>query len=341
MIYKKIRILQLTLFLFLGIVLISCKKENLNNFQEIQPSIPSDNPTTKINLHSTKNLIPSSSSNSTPSHQIVLEMEKAIRELTIKSLIQTAFYPQVYGFDNGSATVRTGCPSSSLATDNQPSGVVHTITLDYAPNCSTPSNDNYEGTIVIIINGELNIAGTTVKIELADNFKVNSTNDLDGIMSFIYFDNGTEQRYDISNILLDNTNITNSNVSTLSLVDPALNGHFLIKPNTIGDPGNTLDIINDTIAYQGCFVIDSPDEPFIRSCTTEDIYFSIPCGSPFDGEIILDTLNNDGTYGSGNASVGSFGNLNFAYPNSINYGACDKLVQFTDNVTDTTLVINL
>ena len=336
---KRIKILQLTLLLALALT--SCKKENLTNFQETQPPLPSDNPTTEISLHSTKISMSSSNSSAAPSHQIVLDMEKAIRELTLKSLIQTAFYPQVYGLNSGAATVRTGCPSSTLTTNNEPSGVVHTITLDYDSNCSTTGNVNYEGVIIITINGDLNIAGTTVSIELTDDFKVNSTNDLDGTMTFTYFENEAEKRYDINDISLQNTNTTNSNISTLSLVDPTLNGHFALKPNTIGDPGNTLDIINDTIAYQGCFIIDSPNEPLVRSCTTEDIYFSIPCGSPFDGEIILDTLNNDGTYGSGNAAIGSYGNMNFAYPNSINYGDCDSLVQFTDNVNNTITIINL
>lgn len=331
----KINFLQLTLLFALA--LISCKKESLDNFQENNPSSPTDFPLSEINIQTTKVLPSVSISN----HQLVLDMEEAIRELTFKSLIQTVFYPQIYGLTGSSATPRTGCPMNTLATV----GNVHTITLDYGTGCTTDGGADYEGIITLVINGNINTNGTVVNVQLDDDFKINSTNDMDGSMTFTYVVDGTEEMYRIDDITLQNTNTntntTNSNVTQVSLVTPALNGQFTLKPNTIGDLGNATDILNDTIAYSGCFLVHCPNAQTLRSCTISEIDYSIPCGIPFDGNLILDTLNANGTYGAGIPVFGTFGNMDFAYPNATSFGECDNEIQYTDNVTNTTSIIIL
>jgi len=96
--------------------------------------------------------------------------------------------------------------------------------------------------------------------------------------------------------------------------------------------------MNDTLAYNGCFIVDCPTGESLRSCTTQEIFYSIPCGTPFDGEIVLDTLNGDGTYGAGSPLLGTFGNMDFAYPNSTSFGVCDSLIQFTDADANTSIL---
>ncbi|MFK8005753.1 MAG: hypothetical protein AB8H03_05250 [Saprospiraceae bacterium] len=346
--------MQLTLLFVLA--LFSCKKENLNNFQEITtpntPSNPTYLPDENPDIQTVK-AIPDIGTgiitvDDIPEHQLILEVESAIRNLTFGSLLQTAFYPQVYGLNNSAATTRTGCPSSSLVSDNSGSPAIHTITLDYGTGCTSIGSTDYQGTATVTIEGELNTLGTVVSIELSQDFVINSTNDLDGIIS-LEFDNvnGTDT-YKIINLDLQNTNLQNSNITTISLPDiqpgdPDLIGGFFIKENTVGDPGNPLDIINDTLSYSGCFQVDSPSGQTLRSCniSNADINYDLSCGAPFDGFLAIDSLNTDGTFGDpSNPNEGTFGDLNFSYPNAINEGTCDNEIKFSDNVAGTSTIIN-
>ncbi|MEM6963890.1 MAG: hypothetical protein AAF573_03925, partial [Bacteroidota bacterium] len=76
--------------------------------------------------------------------------------------------------------------------------------------------------------------------------------------------------------------------------------------------------------------VHCPDGQVLRTCTINSIDYNILCGLPFDGETILDTLDINGNYGNG-TTIGTFGNLDYAYPNSIDQGTCDDEVKFTDN----------
>ncbi len=345
---NKTKFMQLTLLFVLA--LYSCKKENLDGFQEITtPTNPTNLPNEDLKIKTTKILSEVVNESNVPEHQLILEVESVIRNLTFGSLLQTAFYPQVYGLNNSIATTRTGCPSSSLISDNSNSPAIHTITLDYGTGCTSIGNTDYEGTATITIEGELNTIGTIVSIQLDQDFIINSINDLDGVIS-LEFDhiNGLDT-YKIIGLDLQNTNIQNSNITTISLPqiqtgDPSLIGVFFIKPNLVGDPGNPLDIINDTLSYSGCFQIDSPAGQTLRSCNNPnaDINYNFSCMVPFDGFLAIDTLNTDGTFGDpSNPNQGTFGDLNFSYPNSINHGVCDDEIEFSDNIEGTTQVINL
>ena len=343
---NKIKFMQLTLLFALA--LCSCKKENLNDFQEITtPTNPTDLPNEDLKIKTTKILTEVVNENNIPDHQLILEVESVIRNLTFGSLLQTAFYPQVYGLNNSIATTRTGCPSSSLMSDNSSSPSIHTISLDYGTGCSIWSSD-YEGTAAIIIQGELNTIGTIVSIQLNQDFIINSINDLDGIISLEFDHINGADTYKIIDLNLQNTNIQNSNITNISLPqiqsgDPDLIGGFFIKPNLVGDPGNPLDILNDTLSYSGCFQVASPTGQTLRSCTNSnsDINYNLSCGVLFDGFLAIDTLNTDGTFGNpSNPNIGTFGDLNFSYPNSINHGVCDDQIEFSDNVEETTQIIN-
>ncbi|MFK7772797.1 MAG: hypothetical protein AB8F94_11680 [Saprospiraceae bacterium] len=340
--------MQLTLLFVLA--LCSCKKENLNDFQETTtPTNPTDLPNEDLKIKTTKILTEVVNENNIPDHQLILEVESVIRNLTFGSLLQTAFYPQVYGLNNSIATTRTGCPSSSLSSNNSGSTAIHTITLDYGTGCTSIGNTAYAGTASIIIEGELNTIGAIVSIQLNEDFIINSVNDLEGIIS-LEFDhvNGIDT-YKVIDLDLQNTNIQNSNITNISL--PQIQsgnsgsvGGFFIKPNLVGDPGNPLDIINDTLSYSGCFQIGSPTGPTLRSCTDSnaDINYNFSCDVPFDGFLIVDTLNTDGTFGNPiNPNQGTFGDLNFSYPNAINNGVCDDEIEFSDHIEGTTLIINL
>lgn len=341
---SKTKFMQLTLFIVLA--LFSCKKENLNDFQENTTSTPTDLPSQNPQIQTTKILTEIVNQNTTPEHQLIIEVESVLRNLTFGSLLQTAFYPQVYGLNNSIATTRTGCPSSSLSSDNSSSPAVHDITLDYGAGCTSVGNAVYEGTVNIIIQGDLNTIGTTVSIQLNNNFILNSNNDLDGFIT-LEFDNinGTDI-YKIIDINIQNTNLQTAETSTISLPqvqnsDPNLMDGFFIKPNTIGDPGNPLDIINDTLAYSGCFKVDILNGATLRSCASSDINYDLSCGVPFDGMVNVDTLNADGSFGDpSNPNFGTFGDLNFSYPNSIDNGVCDDLVEFSDNIEGTVEIIN-
>ncbi len=328
---SKINFLQLTLFLALA--LLSCQKENPVEFKEDSISPPEEIPISEINIQTTKNLTAVSISN----QEIVINAEEAIREIVFKSLVQTIFYPQIYGFTGSSASTRTGCPNSTLTTESGPSGSIYTLILDYGIGCTSGGNAEYEGIITLVINGEINSNETEVNLQLSDDFKINSNNDIDGSMSFSYNDEGFEQMYLIDDISLQNTNILNSEITQISL-STAKVSRFILKPNTTNDPGNAMDILNDTIAYAGCFKVVCPNAEILRSCTILDIDYSIPCGVPFDGEIMLDTLNADGTYGSVNATIGTFGNMNYAYPNTVGFGQCDELIEFIDNNNVSTII---
>lgn len=344
---NKTKFMQLTLLIVLA--LFSCKKENLNDFQEITtPTTPTNLPQENVRIKTTKVLTDVVNESNTPDHQLILEVEGVIRNLTFGSLLQTAFYPQVYGLNNSIATTRTGCPSSSLESDNSNSPTIHTISLDYGTGCTSVGNTAYAGTAAIVIEGELNTIGTIVSIQLNEDFIIDSTNDLDGIIS-LEFDkvNGTDT-YKIIDLDLQNTNLQNSNITNISLPqiqsgDPNLAGGFFIKPNPQGDPGNPLDIMNDTLSYSGCFQVDSPSGQTLRSCndSNADINYDFSCGVPFDGFLIIDTLNTDGTFGNPNIpNSGTFGDLNFSYPNPINNGVCDNEIEFSDNIEGTSTIIN-
>ncbi len=328
---SKIKFLQLTLLLVLA--LLSCKKEKPLEFIEDSTSPPEEIPISEIIIQTTKNLTAVSISN----QEIVMNAEEAIREIVFKSLVQTIFYPQIYDLTGSSATARTGCPNSTLTTESGTSGSIYTLILDYGTGCTSGGNAEYEGMITLVINGELNSNETEIDLQLSDDFKINSNNDIDGSMSFSYNDNGSEQMYLIDDISLQNTNILNSEITQISLSTAAVS-KFRLKPNPTNDPGNAMDILNDTIAYAGCFEVVCPNAEILRSCTIHDIDYSIPCGVPFDGEIMLDTLNKDGTYGSGNATVGTFGNMNYGYPNAVGFGQCDDLIEFIDNNNVSTII---
>ena len=338
--------IQLSLFIVLG--LFSCKKEKISSFQDtLAPTSPTDlpNPNEEIKIQTTKVITEIADESNIPKHQLVIEVESVIRNLTFGSLLQTAFYPQVYGFNNSIATTRTGCPESNLSTNNSSSPTVHTITLDYGSGCTSFGGTNYEGIASLSIIGDLNEIGTFVSIELSEDFTINSINDLDGIISLEYDIVNGVGTYKIIDLDLQNTNIQNSNITTVNLSqDVNLAGGFFIKPNYAGDPGNPLDIINDTLSYAGCFQIISPDGQTLRSCTDSnaDINYDFSCAIPFDGLLIIDSLNNDGSFGDPNIpNGGTFGELNFSYPNSINNGVCDDEIEFSDSVTGTSEIINL
>jgi hypothetical protein len=342
---NKIKFMQLTLLFVLA--LYSCKKENLKDFQET--TTPTNLPNEDLKIQTTKILTDVVSVANIPEYQLILDVESIIRNLTFGSLLQTAFYPQIYGLNNSIATTRTGCPSSYLTTDNSNSPVVHTITLDYGTGCTSVGNTAYKGIATMIIEGELNTIGTTVSIQLSQDFIINSINDLDGVISLEFDQVNGSDTYKIIGLNLQNTDIQNSNITKISLPqiqsgDPDLAGGFFIKPNLVGDPGNPLDIINDTLSYSGCFQVGSPTGQTFRSCTNpdSDINYDLSCGIPFDGFVTIDTLNTDGTFGDpSNPNAGTFGDLNFSYPNSVNHGVCDDLIKFLDNVKGTSQIIHL
>jgi len=144
----KIKFLQLTLLIALALT--SCKKENLENFPEKNPTPTTDQIIPVIDIKDTKFLPTGLASN----EQLVLDMEENIRNIFVRSLFQTV------------STTRTGCPCSTLVTASNSGGQVHTITLDYGTGCGTVGDADYEGIITLTLNGDLNVDGTTVLVQL-------------------------------------------------------------------------------------------------------------------------------------------------------------------------------
>lgn len=324
---NKLRVWQLTLLIILA--LFSCKKEDFGNTisdTSKKPTLPYP----ELIDYQTEKYLPNT--DYLDNQQLVLDIEEAIREITFNSIFQTAIFPQVYGLDGESVTTRS-CPNSSLSTASGAGGNVHTITLDYGTGCSTDGNAEYEGIVTVVLNGDLNTSGTTVNILLDDDFKINSDNDMDGLIKLTYIKNSGLDSYVIDTIGLTNTNLSNSNVTGVTSISAMLNGGFQLAPNPTGDLGNALDIVNDTIQYNGCFLVHCPNAQTLRSCTLTAVNYSIPCGTPFEGEMILDTMVTGGGFGFTNPVVGNFGNMDFSFPNITGQGVCDSLVKFTDNIS--------
>ena len=323
---NKLRVWQLTLLLILALT--SCKKEDFGNTISDTSKKPTP-PNPELIDYQVEKYLPNTAY--LDNQQLVLDIEEAIREITFNSIFQTAIFPQVYGLDSESVTTRS-CPNSSLSTASGAGGNVHTITLDYGTGCSTDGNADYEGIVTVVLNGDLNTSGTTVNILLDDDFKINSDNDMDGNIGLTYFNDAGLDYYLIDTIELTNNNLANATTTTVESISPLLNGGFYIAANPTGDLGNALDIVNDTIQYNGCFLVHCPNSQTLRSCSLTAVNYSIPCGVPFEGEIVLDTMTVGGGFGS-DPVQGTFGNMDFAFPNVIGAGACDSLILFTDNIS--------
>lgn len=331
--------LQLTALAIL--LFTSCQKEILENSNVSSPNThnlteyPSDvvNELNEVDFTDAGDHSASPPQNVIDNSEAAVNVERTIRDVTVSTIVQTVFYPQIYGLQNGGVTTRSGCPDSELQSSTDPSGAnIHVITLDYGSGCNIPgSNAFYEGIITLELKGDLNQPGTTGKITFSDDFKIDSENDIDGLIELIYQEENGQPKYGINDLNITSTNTTTNKVTSATDAGGGLSGGYFIVENTEGDVGNMpTNILNDNLQYDGCMVVQCPDTQVLRTCSISGIDYDILCGLPFDGETILDTLNTDGSYGNG-TTVGTFGNLDYAYPNLIGEGVCDDEVKFTDN----------
>ena len=242
----------------------------------------------------------------------VLSMEKHIRDLTMNTFFATYFYPQLRGFTNlPIADTRTGCPTSSLSS---PSGGPQTLILEYL-NCSTFSGTTYDGTITVIIDGVLDNHGTTISINLGDNFMVDD-GILDGSLSMIY-DSGTD-RYNITGLCLSNT--ANGIDETKVAISPGgFGGQIGIQEVTANtDPTGLID---DNFIYEAAMLeVTCPDPGTGEESVVLDVFinteilFNIQCGVPQDGEVALEL------------DAMPYATIDFAHPNILGTGECNNQV---------------
>ena len=315
---RKEHSLQLThLFikaLFLIIIFSSCAKEEFYLPENPQP-IPDKNPIIEVGepyYFSEKNKQEPPYATELQNVKYVLTMEKHIRHLTLNTMFATYFYPQLRGLTGSPiADTRTGFPCSSLSTDSNGN---HTLVLNYN-SCTTVSGATYDGVITVFIDGELDVAGTTVTITLSNGFIVDDGS-LDGSISMTY-ESGTE-RYNIDDLCLSNT-VNGTDETKVATSPGGFGGQIGVEEvNTNTDPTGLID---DNFTYEAAILeVTCPDpgtgaEPVKLTATINSIiHFNILCGVPQDGEVALEL------------EAMPYATIDFAHPNILGSGECNNKV---------------
>ena len=308
---KKEFSLQLThLFikaLFLIIIFSSCSKEEI--YQPENPStIPEKNPTEIDEPYFLleKNQTTNSSDLELKNVSTVLTVENHFRELVLNTFYATYFYPHLRDLTGDpTADTRTGCPCSSVST----TGSVSTMTLDYI-SCSTISGATYDGTITVTINGTLETAGTTVVIDLSDDFTIDG-GDVDGSISMIYDDIGMANNYNITALTISNT--SPSGDLTEVNIGGGLGGN--IRYVEVGTNSGPIDLIDDDFFYEAAILeVTCPDGTGLKAEIPTEVKYNILCGVPEDGSVQLTRLV-DGS---------SYAEIDFAYTAIATAGSCDN-----------------
>ena len=290
-------LLQLTLFVLIFTTFFSCSKEEIQINDRVIKETPIEE--TPTEPHYDRFLANS---------LVVLESEKILRNLVLQSIYQLYFYPQLADVQSNQATIRSGCPMSSI---NAAETVV-TLTYD---NCNTSSAVNYSGTVTLTITGTLGVFGTTVLIELSDDFTVGGDQDIDGTVKLEY-DNIAIDKYNIVELDIDNNSTapaTQVRLSTLGQV-----AHFeLVDVNSDDDNSNPLTFLDNEVLFDPYITVHCPNPDGVTQTSLDvspvgtKVKYSIICGMPYDGEIQIDE---SGTFHS---------SIDFSYPNATSGGVCD------------------
>lgn len=287
--------LQLTLLALIISTILSCSKEKIHI--ENKP----------IEAHQTEPNNDQFLANSL----IVLESEAILRNLVIQSIYQLYFYPELGNLQSNQATTRSDCPTSSInAAETE-------VTLTYN-NCDTDSQVNYSGTVTLRIEGPLGETGTTIEIELSDDFTVGGDQDIDGNLTLFYdgIANGNG-KYDITQMAIDNNSSappTEVRLSSLGQI-----AHFeLVDVDANDDNSNPLTFLDNEVLFDPYLTVHCPNPDGVTQTTLDiepvasKVKYSIICGMPYDGEI---EIREAGIFHS---------SIEFSYPNAITSGVCDK-----------------
>ncbi len=290
-------LLQLTLFVLIFNTFFSCSKEEIQIENTVIQETPiEETPTEPLHDRFISNSL------------VVLESEKILRNIVLQSIYQLYFYPQLTDVQSNQATTRSGCPMSSI------NAAETVVTLTYN-DCNTSSTVSYSGTITLTITGTLGVFGTTVLIELSDDFTVGGDQDIDGTVKLEY-DNIAIDKYNIIELEIDNNSTAPPTEVRLSPVQVA---HFeLVDVNSDDDNNNPLTFLDNEVLFDPYLTVHCPNADGVSQTTLDvspvasKVKYSIVCGMPYDGEIQLDE---SGTFHS---------SIDFSYPNATSGGVCDN-----------------
>lgn len=291
--------LQLTLLSLFLIFLTTCKKEEipLKDYPIKEPPIEDVSTTSDNDLILANTFI-------------VLKSETILRNLILQSIFQLYLYPELSDLQNNQATTRTGCPSSSINSGN----TIVTLTYD---NCNTTSNINYSGTVTLTIDGTLGVTGTTIDIELSEDFLINNNEQISGFVKLQY-DGIANVKYDVTDLELNNnstspaTEVRLSNIGIITHIE-------LVDINGNDDSSNPLTYLENEILFNPYLTVHCPNANGDDLVTLEvapvasEIRYNLTCGAPYDGEILLTTTSGD-----------FHSSIDFAYPNAQSAATCDN-----------------